>query len=361
MSAAAMNEPDRLPGAPHPRDTRQVFGHEGAERAFIESLQGRMHHAWLLGGPQGIGKASFAYRAARFMLAHVDPLSSARQGRSHQEGLDVDTGQAAMRRLAAGAHADLTVLRRMIRSDGKGVTANIPVDAVRHMLDMFGNTAAAGGWRVCIIDSAEDLERASANALLKALEEPPARCLFLIVSHAPGRLLPTIRSRCRFLNFRPLNEGDLDRAVRAALAAAGRDVPDAATLGRGLRLAEGSVRRALIRCDARTLALIDDVRARLEALPGFDLAKALALGEAVAGRGGEADFAIVLETIQEWLSHYLTTHAAAGASRLAPVAQVWEKLAASAREAEIYNLDRRPLILTMFQDLSAAMREARAA
>lgn len=355
MSFTTSNEPDRLPTAPHPRDTLQLFGHGEQEAAFIEALKSRMHHAWLLGGPQGIGKATFAWRVARFMLSQADPLAAARNG-----SLDIAPDNHGNRKISAGAHADLAVLRRLVKPDGKGVTANIPVESVRRTLDMFGTTAAAGGWRVCIVDSTEDLERASANALLKVLEEPPPKCLFLIVSHAPGRLLPTIRSRCRLLNFRPLEESNVVTAATQALTAAGQSPPDA-DMRRAARLAQGSVRKALTLIDPETLALVDAVRARLDSLPHIDLDALLALGEGVAGRAGEADFATVLETIQDWLSGYLATHVTAGPARLAPLAEVWDNLAQRAREAETYNLDRRPLILSMFQDLSVAVRRSRAA
>ena len=355
MSFTTSIEPDRLPTAPHPRDTQHLFGHGEQEAGFIEALRSRMHHAWLLGGPQGIGKATFAYRVARFMLSQADPLAWA--GNS---SLEVAPDNHGVRKISAGAHADLAVLRRMVKPDGKGVTANIPVESVRRTLDMFGTTAAAGGWRVCIVDSTEDLERASANALLKVLEEPPPKCLFLIVSHAPGRLLPTIRSRCRLLTFRPLDESDVTAAATQALTAAGQP-PGETDMRRAARLAQGSVLRALNLIDPETLALVDAVRARLDSLPQIDLDALLALGEDVAGRAGEADFATVLETIQDWLSAYLAAHAPAGPARLAPLAEVWDNLARSAREAETYNLDRRPLILSMFQDLSVAVRRSRAA
>jgi DNA polymerase III subunit delta' len=353
MSFTTSAEPDRLPTAPHPRDTARLFGHAEQEAAFMEALKSRMHHAWLLGGPQGIGKATFAWRAARFMLSQADPLAAA-----HSTSLDIAPDNHATRKISAGAHADLAVLRRIVKPDGKSVTANIPVESVRRTLDMFGTTAAAGGWRVCIVDSTEDLERAS--ALLKVLEEPPPKCLFLIVSHAPGRLLPTIRSRCRLLRFRPLDERDVVLAATQALTAAGRP-PTEADMRRVARLAQGSIRKALVLIDPETLALVDTVRARLDALPQIDLGALLALGEDVAGRAGEADFATVLETIQDWLSGYLATHVTAGPARLAPLAEVWDNLAQRAREAETYNLDRRPLILSMFQDLSVAVRRSRAA
>jgi DNA polymerase-3 subunit delta' len=351
------DEPDRLPNAPHPRETLALVGHEARERTFLEALaSGRMHHAWLLGGPEGIGKASFAYRAARFLLAAGDP--QARAARSAD--LSMPEADPATRRVMAQSHPDLHVLRRIPKTDGKGYTSNIPVDAVRRVIDRFGASAAEGGWRVCIVDSAEDMERSAGNALLKLLEEPPPRALFLIVAHAPGRILPTIRSRCRLLSFEPLAEADVAEAGRLALERI--EMPfDGAALARAARLSEGSVRRALTYVDPQTLALVEAVRARLDALPQIDLSALLALAEDVAGKAGERDFTVMIETVQGWISDHLHAHAAAGPARLAPLAEVWEKLKAAAREAEIYNLDRRPLVMTLFHDLSSAVSRSRAA
>jgi DNA polymerase-3 subunit delta' len=356
MSFVTSAEPDRLPTAPHPRETANLIGHREQERAFLAALRGRMHHAWLLGGPAGIGKATFAYRAARFMLAHRDPP------RVSGSTLDTDPETPAIRRIASGAHSDLAVLRRIIKTDGKGtsISTNIPVESVRRVIDMFGATAAAGGWRVCIIDSAEDLDRPGANALLKVLEEPPPLSLFLIVSHAPGRLLPTIRSRCRILRFRALSQAEVVAAALQAQQAA--DKQPGPELARIAERAKGSVRRALVLAEPDALALAESVDRRLDRLPDVDLASVLSLGDEVAGRtSGEADFAIVMETIQDWLSQRLARQMEASpgtVARLAPLAEVWDNLARAAREAEIYNLDRRPLILSMFQDLSDAIRRA---
>jgi DNA polymerase-3 subunit delta' len=351
------NEPDRLQNAPHPRDTHVLIGHRRQEEAFLAALRsGRMHHAWLLGGPEGIGKASFAYRTARFMLAGGDPLRRAEIGAD----LAVAQSETASRKIAAQSHPDLHLLRRIAKPDGKSFTSNIPVDLVRRVIDRFGTSAGEGGWRVTIVDSAEDLDRPGANALLKLLEEPPPRSLFLIVAHAPGRILPTIRSRCRLLSFEPLAAGDVAEAGRIALEAV-RLPYDGSALSRAAALSDGSVKRALSYVDPETLALVEAVRARLDALPSVDLSALLALGEDVAGRAGEADFSVMIETVQGWLSEHLHAHAGAGPARLAPLAEVWERLARAAAEVETYNLDRRPLVMSLFHDLSEAVARSRAA
>lgn len=351
------DEPDRMPSAPHPRETLTLIGHDEQEQAFLDALRsGRLHHAWLLGGPEGIGKASFAYRVARFMLASGDPLARA----AGTETLAMPDSDPATRRIMAQSHPDLHLLRRIPKTDGKGYTSNIPVPAVRRVLDRFGSSAAEGGWRVCIVDAAEDMDRPAANALLKLLEEPPARSLFLIVAHAPGRLLPTIRSRCRLLAFAALDERRVAEAGRSALERMGGPYDESA-LDRAASLADGSVRRALTYVDPETLALVEAVRARLDALPGIDVPALLALAEDVAGKAGESDFAVMIDTVQSWLSDHLHAHAAAQPARLAPLAEVWDKLGRAARDVETFNLDRRPLVMTMFHDLSDAVARSRAA
>lgn len=354
----ANEEPDRLPGAPHPRETQTLLGHGRCEQALLAALRaGRLHHAWLLGGPEGVGKASFAYRAARFMLASGDPAQRARTAAD----LAIAEDEPASRRIQAQSHPDLHILRRDLRLDGKpGVTSNIEIGRVRRVLDRFGSSAAEGGWRVCIVDSAEDMDRPSANALLKLLEEPPAKSLFLIVAHQPGRVLPTIRSRCRLLSFEPLDRAMLAQAAGQALVREGRALDESA-LARAASLADGSVRRALSYVDPRTLALVEAVRARLDALPTLDTGGLLELAESVAGKAGERDFAILADTVQIWLAAYLHGHAGEGARRLAPLAEVWEKLERAAREVEAYNIDRRPLVISLFHDLSAALGRSRAA
>lgn len=351
------DEPDRLPNAPHPRETLALVGHDHRERALLDALaSGRMHHAWLLGGPEGVGKATFAYRVARFMLAAGDPALRA----STAGTLAMPDSDPATRRVMAQSHPDLHLLRRIPKPDGKGYTSNIPVPAVRRVLDRFGSSAAEGGWRVCIVDSVEDMDRPSANALLKLLEEPPPRALFLLVAHAPGRMLPTIRSRCRLLAFDALDEAQVAQAGRIALERMGRPL-DASALGRAASLSDGSVRRALSYVHPETLALVEAVRARLDSLPGVDVTALLALAEDVAGKAGEGDFQVMIETVQSWLADHLRAHAAAGPARLAPLAEVWDKLSRAARDVETYHLDRRPLVLTMFHDLSDAVARSRAA
>src|SRR5438105_11408668 len=224
--------------AVHPRETSILAGHREAEAALLNAYRSaRIPHAWLIGGPQGIGKATLAYRMARFVLAHRNPTASDVQD---AETLWVDPSDPVARHVAAGAHGGLLTLERTLNDRGVMRTV-ITVDETRETISFFGSTAAIEGWRICIVDTVDELNPNAANALLKILEEPPRRSLFLLVSHAPARVLPTIQSRCRTLALRPLATADV---VRAATLATGKDTSDPA-FTEAAEASEGSVSRAL--------------------------------------------------------------------------------------------------------------------
>ncbi len=219
MKGDSQPESDRFEPAPHPRDTFGLFGHRKAEADFLEAFRaGRLPQAFILGGPLGIGKATLAWRMARFLAAHPDPgapevLSA--------KNLSVDPAHPVSRKISSMTFGDLALLRRGYNDKTKKFFTRIAVEDVRKMLHLFEQAAGGGGWRMAIIDSADDLNAASANALLKMIEEPPPRSLFLLVAHQPGRILPTIRSRCRRVMLQKLADADLRAAARAALDAAG--------------------------------------------------------------------------------------------------------------------------------------------
>jgi DNA polymerase-3 subunit delta' len=342
-------EPDRLEGTPHPREQFAFFGHPEAEAAFVEGIRsGRLHHAWLIGGAQGIGKATLAYRVARSLLNRPP---SAHAGLAD---LHVDASATAARQITAFSHPNVAVLRRTPATDKKAASATIPVDAVRRALNVFASTSADGGYRICIVDSAEDLTIASANALLKVIEEPPPRSIFLIVSHAPQRLLPTIRSRCRRLLLRPLPEA----AIRSVIGSFGEPWSDASEdlLRQAIGLGEGSVRRTVEMLDRDKVAFVSTLTRSLDALPKVDTKAILTLAESLSRRDAEEDYELALDTVQRWVTIRLHDMAGVGAARLAPLVEVCDKVARSAREIDVYNLDRRPLVLSLFDDLADAVR-----
>ncbi len=336
------------PEPPHPRETTAWFGHAEAERKLLDAFRsGRIPHAWLIGGPSGVGKATLAYRMARFVFANPDPAAPAVQA---ARSLAVAPDHPAARRVAAQSHTDLLVLERTPGPTGALRTV-ITVDEVRRTVSFFGSTAGEGGWRVCVVDTADELQHPQAsNALLKVLEEPPARALLLIASHAPGRLLATIRSRCRRLMLRPLDEADVARAAAAAL-----ECPeDDAAIREAARAAQGSVGRAITLLGGRALAVRERVVDLLGRLPALDPLAMHALGDAL-GRGDSAAFEACLDAMRDWLSGRLSIEPKSPA-RLARVAEVWEKLNRAAGEVEELNLERKPLVFAAFGLLAEAAR-----
>src|SRR5258705_10032711 len=206
----------------HPREATALAGQREAEQALLNAYRsGRIPHAWLIGGPRGIGKATLAYRMARFVLAHRNPTASDVQD---AETVWVDPSDPVARHVAAGAHGGLLTLERTLNDRGVMRTV-ITVDETRETIPFFGSTAAIEGWRVCIVDTVDELNPNAANALLKILEEPPRQSLFLLVSHAPARALPTNLSRCRKLPLRPLAT---EEVIHAADRDTGRESDDPA-------------------------------------------------------------------------------------------------------------------------------------
>lgn len=333
---------------PPPRETTALFGHAEAECALLESYQsGRIPHAWLIGGPSGIGKATLAYRMARFVLAHPDPAAA---DVHNAKSLAVDSEHPVARRMAAQSHGDLLVLERTLNDKGK-LRQDIAVDDVRRSVPFFGSTPGEGGWRVAIVDAVDELNRAGANALLKVLEEPPPRALLLLVSHAPGRELPTIRSRCRRMILRALSVEDV---ARAAAIASGRDVNDP-ELQQATAAADGSVARALSLLDGPALALRQRVLELLAKLPDVDQRALHALGDALGGTEPRT-LAAFMDIVNAWLSDRLD-RGPQETRQLARVAQAWEKVNRTAREVEIYNLERKPLVFSVFGLLAEAARK----
>ena len=334
---------------PHPRETQALIGHAEAERTLLEAYRsGRMPHAWLIGGAPGIGKTTLAYRTARFVLAHPDPAEAdVRSARA----LAVADDHPVAQRMAAQAHPDLLILERVINEKTGKLFTVIRVEDVRRTVSFFGSTAGEGGWRVCIVDTADELQDPQgANALLKILEEPPRNALLLLVSHAPARLLPTIRSRCRRLMLRPLSESEVVEGMALAL---GRNAADV-ELHEAAAQAEGSIGRALALLEGPALDLRRQVIAELDRLPEFDPRALHALGDALGG-SEPARLEAFVDTVNKWLS----ARSANGPQenlRLVRLADAWGKVNQAARDADTYNLDRKPLVFSVFGWLAEATR-----
>jgi DNA polymerase-3 subunit delta' len=346
------------------------LGHEKAEATLADAAgSGRLHHAWLLTGPRGIGKATLAHRFSRWLLAgraeegDQDNLfgDPAPQG----DGLWLDPGDPLFHRIASGGHADLMILQREYDERAKRLRSEIVAADVRKVSGFLSLTAGEGGWRVVIVDGAEDMNRHAANALLKTLEEPPARTVLLLVSHAPGRLLPTIHSRCRKLALKPLAPTTVQALLgdyRPELA------PDeAAQLA---ALGEGSIGRALELADAGGLALYGELMGQMALLPQLDAARLHGLADALARSkpepGTRDGFEVMTALLGWWLARLIRARAVgqlppelvageaevmarlATAGSLDQWIEVWEKINRLFARASRVNLDRKQVLLNAF-------------
>jgi DNA polymerase-3 subunit delta' len=361
---------------PQPETTYLLLGHEAAERAFLDAYnQGRLPHAWLVTGPRGVGKATFAFRAARFLLCRGDGRDGGLGLFGEEEGapqnLDVAEGSRVSAQVAAGSHPNLTVLRRALDEKSGKLRTAITVDYVRGLHGLFALTAGAGGWRVAIIDPADEMNRNAANALLKLLEEPPPKSLLILVSHAPGGLLPTIRSRCRQLVLHPVEDRqvadvlgrhrpDLDEADRAAIAG----------------FAGGSPGRALTLASRDGLDLYREMIGLLAALPRTDVRAVHALGERFRRKGGDEAYRTFTDLLTDWLQRMVRTAAlgqtpdeavpgeaavmaglCAGRS-LDQWIGVWENVRHLVVKADTINLDRKQVLISLFSTLEQAAKPA---
>ena len=349
-------ESDRYENAPHPRATLALFGHAAAEHELLDAYRrNRMAQAWILGGPEGIGKATLAWRLARFLLAHPDPGVDDVQ---KAVTLSVDRDHPAARRIASLALADTFLLRREWNDKnkpGKHFT-EIRVDDVRTVINAFHQASGTGGWRICIVDCADDLNRSAANALLKLIEEPPERSLFLLVAHQPGRILPTIRSRCRKLILGGLSETEIVEAIGALGAPwSGRAAADLASAA---ARAEGSVREALRLLDGDALAFDAAIARLFDRLPQVDWPSVHTLADKLTGRDNEAAYETFMRALQRHIDRRVRTLAGAGASpaQLVGFARAWEEIRELARETEVFNFDKRAMALSIFERLAGAER-----
>ncbi len=361
----ALPEADRLDGFPHPRHTRVLFGQAGPENLMAEAVaSGKLHHGWVLSGPAGVGKATLAYRLARHLLAEPherDPFA---------QTLAVDDGTRAARQVSALSHPGLLVLRRPYDTKAKKFAQSITIDEVRRLRSFLGHSADAGQWRVVIVDTADDLNVNAANAILKSLEEPPRQTVFVLLSSEPGRLLPTIRSRCRTLDLAPLGLEDLKRAVAQAWAVGDAEPPGAQDWERLAELSGGSVRRALTIASSGGLKLYERVLALVSALPRVDWAQVHSLGDELAGAAAEQKLEAFYDFLFGLLHRVVRAKATGqgsgtdlqlaqkliGDGRLPHWARVWEELQSEKSTAMDLNLDRKALILATMTKLEAVAR-----
>ena len=355
--ADEIEERPDIDGDRPPRLTREIIGHDVGFADFTQSrARGRLHHSWLLSGIKGIGKASFAYQAARHLL-----LNTPADTPVHQPLPDTDP---AMRLIDGGVHPDLFVLARGYNRDSDKFRTDIPVDDVRRMKSFFQLSSADGNWRVCIIDSLDEMNKYSLNSLLKILEEPPQKSIFFLISHRVGGLLDTIKSRSRQLDFKPLARPQLEQIIAHHLPETAPEAAAAAAF-----LADGSADMALTLAELGGFDLYRDLISLLDGLPRPDVESLHGFSDRFGPRGDAKSFPVFCFLLSSWLHRALRSHidgqeivpVFAGEDEVAArfVARVgtgallglWEKINDDARRAEALNLDRKQIVLDWFSDM----------
>ena len=335
---------DRLDGVPTPSECTSVVGHDIAMAKLTRAYASKkMHHAWLINGPRGIGKASLAFCFAKHIYSHLD------QATAPDSYHEANISEPVNRQVSQGAHPELLHLTRPWDPKTKKFKTQLTIEEVRRTKSFFGMTAGAGGWRIAIIDSADDMNTNAANALLKVLEEPPKRSVFFVLTHAVGGLLPTIRSRCQMLSLQPLDTKSINTVLdRLKVQASDTDRERASILS------EGSVRRAIqliqgdVMKDYKAFEKLMDARATGN---GTDWGVVHKVADNVSRKGREQEFDLFLDLVTAWIGKQARRNNKASLSELSAWATVWEKTNQSIAQTKAFNLDKKQLILSLFGNL----------
>ncbi len=360
-------EADRLEGFVHPRDTQDLFGHKDQLEQIGQAwLSGRMHHGWMLAGPSGIGKATFAYHMARIILNY--------DMRKGEPSMDVPGADSSVvRQVQALSHPNLLLIRRGWNQKDKKFPTAITVDEVRKLRNFVGMTAQEGSWRVVIVDRADEMNANAANALLKSLEEPPVNCVFFLITEAAGKMPPTIRSRCRKLDFNPLGMHDLRLAVQNACAQAEMGEVDPVKLKTLSQITQGSVRQTLELLDGKGLESYETLISLFKTLPKMDYAQVHSLAEKLATPAALADFEMFFTLLSDLIRRLIRVGAGNGEApeaeihialkyvtqdTLAHWAGLWETLSQEKREALGLNLDKKNFLMEAFRKVENTARMA---
>lgn len=345
-----------------PKSNPELLGHGDIEKALLNDFNvGRMPHALILAGPEGIGKATLAFRLARFLLSRKEEGAGLFGDPKNPETLYVAPEHTVFRRLVSGGHSDLRIIEREFDEKKGKMKKNIAVDAVREITPFLRKTAAEGGWRVVIVDGAEDFNTSSQNALLKILEEPPAKTALILTTTQPGSFLPTIRSRCRMVQMEPLAEETVIKLLDKLTV--GISVEEKRTLA---RLGQGSIGRALRFYKEEGIALYKSLLKILATLPNLDIVSVHALADTIGKNGAEGSYETACEIMTGWCSRIVQSQARATTltdivsgdaeifKKLASIyplghfMEAWEKMSCLFRMTEQANLDKRQAIISAF-------------
>ena len=335
---------DVIDGIAAPEQSEGVIGHKDVlERLFDTYRSGRMHHAWLLTGPQGIGKATLALTFAKFLFQFPDRSALPERFDPSLIGPDMH------RQVAQGGHPQLLHLTRPWDEKAKRFKTQLSVEEIRRTQGFYGMTAGAGGWRITIVDAVDDMNASAANALLKVLEEPPKKALFFVLNHATGRPLATIRSRCQQLAMPALSSDNVLKVLSQLGVQASDD-----DKARAVRLAEGSARRAVQLLESSILKDYGQFETMMERGAkgdGGDWSAAHKIADNLSRRGQEDAYHLFGDLVAAWMGAQVRLNQQSSLSELAGWADLWDKANRSSTLADAFNLDKKQVILSLFGDL----------
>ncbi|WP_321391204.1 DNA polymerase III subunit delta' [Emcibacter sp.] len=362
---------------PPSRQCKKVIGHRQAQDLFLEAFTAeKLHHAWLITGPRGVGKASLAFSMARFLL-HNPPVSDDGPGLFGDvldpvcpESLTTDPESPVNHRITAGSHPDLICIERSVDEKTGKKRNEILVNDVRRLQGFYNTTSGEGGWRVAIIDSADELNRNAANALLKILEEPPSNSILFVLAHAPGRLLPTIKSRCRQLRLKPLDYPEVLQVVSRQFPSLPAEEQQGCAL-----LGDGSPGYAITLAEQKGLELYGQILTLMSLLPAMNVPALHALADDLAGAKNKDRFGLFTDLLTRFFNRLVRVNASpdAGVTEILtgelelmrslgqrlPLDQwveLWEKGARILARTDAVNLDRKQVVLNIFSMISQSLR-----
>lgn len=347
--SADIPEADRAPGCPHPRETYDLIGHQAAEKRFIDARSsGRLHHAWLITGPPGVGKATLAYRMTRSLLGGRSLL---------EDSLDIPSSDPVSQRIESLGHGDFFLMRRPYDHKSKKLRAEIPVNETRRLRDFFAHKSSEDGWRVCLVDSMDVMNRNAENGILKTLEEPPEKSVIILLSSVPGRLLPTIRSRCILLPLQGVDGGEIRNWLAPKV-----EQPDS-LIDAAVKLSRGGPGKAIALCQNADMVL-KPLSQFLASLKSSDTRLDQKLSNMLAAQNAGAARTLFWEALQDILQAqavYAATGEWHSAFKPLPVSKpsqtwqkMWERVGHLQNREAALNMDKKTVMLDALSSIRAA-------